>query len=159
MLRGASIPNVVVIATIISESEAVMRKAQVNIIFFISFILNNELKRKKQNEEARNIKPLGTNVRDANINKMLITDIKTIYFFVDIFLPPNFEKNTCPMYISKMEPTTVAIMFMFTTSYFLNIYQMLVMRLLFFEHLSLPWYHQIRLHLWGQSALYNPYSQ
>lgn len=53
-----SMPNVVVIAIIISESEIVMIKAKVNNILLVNFRSNNKPKRKIQVEKAKNKKEL-----------------------------------------------------------------------------------------------------
>ena len=63
-------------------------------------------------------------------------NMKKIYVLFETFFVLNFEKNIWLIYISKIEPSSAAIIFKFTTSYFLNIYRIFVMLLLVYERLS-----------------------
>ena len=89
----ASIPNVVVMATIISESEIVIIMENVSNILFINFRSYNKLKRKIQVENAKNKKGVWTNVVDESVNKIQRVNMQNMYVFAEIFLLLNFEKN------------------------------------------------------------------
>ena len=127
-----SMPSVVVIATIISESAIVMIKANVNKNLFVNFRLNKNPKRKIQIEKVKNKKGVWTNVIDAKVKMIQRVEAKNIYVFVETRLVLNFEKKIWLINISKKEPNNAAIIFKFTTSYFLSICQMLVMLQPFF---------------------------
>ena len=91
--RVVSIPNVVVMATIISESEIVMIKAKVNNILLVNFRSNNKPKRKIQVEKAKNKKELCTNVIVESVKRMQRINMQNTYVFFETIFILNFEKN------------------------------------------------------------------